>query len=167
MKRALLTLCAVLAVASVAACAGDDAESAPSATVGTVSTTETTLSVEAEVEAAYLRSWEVFAKAALELDPAGLEAAYSGPALKVVEANIERLKKEGTPARFDVEHDYQIEVDEETDLAQVTDAYVNHSVLLDPSTREPSEPDPNEVVTEIYLMQRIEGTWKVIDFSRE
>ena len=167
MKRALLALCAVLAIASVAACGGDDAaESSPSATVGTVSTTSTTLSVEAEVEAAYLRSWDVFAKAALELDPAGLDALYAGPALQVVVDEVNELKAAGTPVRYEVEHDYEIEVAPDRDLAEVRDSYVNHSVLLDPETGEPSEPDPNKVLHEVYLMQLVEGQWKVVDISR-
>ena len=167
MKRGLLTLCAVLTAASVTACGGDDsAESSPSATVGTAPTTSTTLSVEQEVEAAYLRSWDVFAKAALELDSTGLEHSYGGPALDVVVEEINELKSAGTPVRYEVEHDYDIHVASDGELAEVRDSYVNHSVLLDPATGEPAEPDPNKVLHEVYLMQRIEGEWKVVDISR-
>jgi hypothetical protein len=160
---------AVVLVTAAAACgggSGSDDDAAPAATLGTTpsSTTSTTLSVEAEVEAAYLKSWDVFATAAYDLETDGLESAYSGPALEVVTKNIERYITNNTPVRFRADHDFDIEVKD--DLAQVRDTYVNHGVLLDAQTMQPTEPDPNETLTEIYLMQRIDGAWKVIDISR-
>ena len=171
MKRGLASLCAVASLTLVAACGDDDSGASPSATLEpaptTSSTTSTTvLTVEQEVEAAYLLSWEVFARAALELDPTGLDDVYAGRALEVAANNIDRLVRDGTPARFEVEHDYEIEVDVAAETAQVRDTYVNHSVLLHPETLEPTEPDPNEILTEIYVMRRVEGTWKVVEFSR-
>ena len=157
MKRALLTLCAVLSVASVAACGGDD-ESAPAATVGTERTT-TTLSVEAEVEAAYLRSWDVYADAMRTFDTSALDEVYTGQALELRLDEVRDLEAANTPARMEVEHDYTIEVDGET--AVVVDAYVNHSVVLDPATGEPAEADPNNNLTTRYEFVRGGAGWLI------
>ena len=165
MKRALLALCAVLALASVTACGGDDAaESSPSATVGTVSTTSTTLSVEQEVEAAYLRSWDVYADAVLTFDTSKLSDAFAKTALQTVRDEVADLKAAGTPVRADVDH--QINVDVIEAGAIVLDNYMNHSVLLDPVTMEPSEPDPNERVLFSYHLEEVGGRWKVVGIDK-
>ena len=164
MKRGASRLCALLLAASAVACGGDSAESSPSATLEDPTTT-TTLSVEAEVEAAYLRSWDVYADAVLTFDTSKLATAYSGPALEVVSADVEELRQANTPARMDVDHDYEIEVDVESGLARVIDRYKNHSVLLDGETKATIEPDPDELIEEEYLMQNTGGAWKVIDIS--
>src|SRR5205823_7331509 len=118
------------------------------------SVTVTTLSpVEREVEAAYLKSWDVYADAALRLDPSALASAYAGAALDVVRSDIEHYRAKGTPARYRVDHDYRIEL-QTTSTALVIDRYVNHSVLLDPQTQEPIERDPNKVIGENYRLER-------------
>ena len=65
---------------------------------------------------------------------------------------------------MDVEHDYAIEVNGE--IAVVADNYVNHSVLLDGTTGEPIEDDPDELLQYTYAMRRIEGVWKVTEILR-
>jgi hypothetical protein len=148
----------------LAACSGSSPAS-PSASVTEPPTSTTTASVEAEVEAAYLRSWEVYAKAVRDLDPSGLEESYADDALTVVLDEIARLKTAGTPVRIRVEHDFNTQITGDSQ-AIVMDTYVNHSVLLDPSTGEPAEPDPNKLVTDLYAMREIEGAWKVVHFER-
>ena len=162
MKRALLALCAVLAVASVTACGDDDAESAPAATVATVSTTNTTLSVEQEVEAAYLRSWDVYAHAMRTFDTSKLADVYVGDALELRLDEVKDMASANTPGRMDVEHDYEISVAPDGQTAVVLDDYLNHSVSLDASGK-PTEEDPNEIVKREYRMRLVEGTWKVAD----
>jgi hypothetical protein len=128
-------------VATIAAgCSSDGG--GPSASVTTPPTSErttTTLTVEQEVEAAYLRSWDVYAKAVRDLDPSGLEESYASPQLERTRADVE---------------------------GRVKDRYRNHSVLLDPSTSEPTEADPNEMVRETYTLKEIDGQWKVVDIAR-
>ena len=76
--RYLTAVAVTLATVLLAGC-GDDAEStpppttttaAPSTTAAAPSTTSTTLSAKAELLAAYNRSWEVYADALRQLDPA-------------------------------------------------------------------------------------------------
>jgi hypothetical protein len=161
--RRLLTLCAVASLLLVSACSGGDDAEPPAATLDTKATTSTTQSPEAEVEAAYLHSWDVYADAVLNLDDSKLSSDYAGDALTVVVGDVEQLRAEGAVARMSVEHNYTITVQQ--GVAQVIDRYTNHSVKLDAATREAMEPDPNEVVNEQYLLQKLDGTWKVIDIS--
>jgi hypothetical protein len=171
LRRATLALAAFATVAFVAACA-DDEPSSPSATLASGSdssaeestTTTRELTVEEEVEAAYLRSWDVYSEAVAALDDSGLEESFAGPALETVRADVASLREDNTPARMDVEHDFTIEISEE--VARVVDNYVNHSVLLDGSTGEPIEADPNETLRYEYLLQQIEGTWQVVEIVR-
>ena len=163
-RRSLSVLLLVLVIVG---CGGSDDAKGPTATVGTDTTAESTtttakaLTPEQEVEAAYLKSWDVYAKAALALDPAGLEKSYDGDALEIVRQDIAKFKKDNTPARFKVDHDYTITIST-AGVAAVADNYVNHSVLLDPTTRQPTEADPNKRVSEVYLLKEVDGTWKVI-----
>lgn len=165
MKRGLLTLCALLTVASVTACSDDDsAESPPSATVGTAPTTSTTLSVEQEVEAAYLRSWDVYTEAVLTFDTSELEEVFAKTALQTVRDEVAGLRAAGTPVRAKVDH--QIDIDVIEAGAIVLDNYVNHSVLLDPETKKPSEPDPNKRLLFSYHLEEVDGSWKVVGIDR-
>ncbi len=166
MERGLRTAGAVVVLVLLAACSGGGDDDSPAASLQTSTTakTTTTLSVEAQVEAAYLKSWDVFSHAALELDSSGLNESYAGPALQLVQGEISRLTAEGHRVRYSIDHDYTIEVNK--DAATVTDAYVNHSVLLDARTREPLEADPNEHIQERYLMSRVGGQWLVVDILR-
>jgi hypothetical protein len=157
-KRALLTLYAFASIALVAGCGGDDDDAAPPATVGTV-TTSTTLSVEQEVEAAYLRSWDVYTEAMRTFDTSQLKEVYIGEALALRLDEVGDLEAANTPARMSVEHDYEITVDGET--AVVVDAYVNHSVLVDPMTGEPTEADPNNRLTTRYEFRKVGDTWRI------
>ena len=168
-RRLLATLTvAVLA----AACSGSDDPDPPSATVAPTPTTERTTSTtealtpEEEVEAAYLKSWDVYAKAMRDLDPSGLEASYAGEQLARTKAAVEAQAADGRPIRIEVEHDYVVEL-VAPGTAVVRDKYRNHSVFLDPSTGEPTEPDPDDAFFETFTLKEVEGTWKVVDILRE
>lgn len=165
------SLVAVLFVALplVSACSGGDDEEGPSASVTTASsrpsTTSVALTPEQEVEAAYLRSWDVYAKAVRELDPAGLEAAYTAEALETVRREVERYASANTPVRVAVEHQIAVQLlDDGT--AAVFDTYVNHSVFVDPATGEPTEEDTAQTVNETYALRREGGRWKVASIVR-
>src|SRR5690606_35768868 len=119
--------------------------------------------VEGEIEAAYLRSWDVYADAVynLELDEAALAEVYAGEGLENVLTEIRGRIDEGRAAYVRVEHDYQVIVTND-DIASVLDAYTNHQVLIDPKTKEPVEADPDEVVVLNFVMNRIDGEWRVV-----
>ena len=161
-------LCAVASVALASGCGGGG-EKGPAATVATAPTTErtttsTTLSPEAEVEAAYLKSWDVYTEAVLTFDTSKLAETFAGPALELVRADVQKLHADNTPARMRVEHSYEIEVADE--IARIVDKYLNHSVLVDADSGEPTEADPNKRVNYEYTLQETEGTWKVVDIVR-
>jgi hypothetical protein len=160
MRRWLL----VLVVALCAVACSDGEPDGPSASLTTPPSTEAP-TVEDEVEAAYLRSWEVYAEAVLELDPSGLEEGYASPQLERTRADVMDRKSDGRPARIAVEHDYRV-AELRDDLALVVDRYRNHSVLLDPETKDPVEPDPNELIVEQYTLRKVSAQWKVVDIAR-
>ena len=160
-------LLAAVLVLTAAACSSDgDAAEVSGATVPTEATTSTTLSVEQEVERAYLKSWDVYAEAVRYLKKTDLAGIFGGEYLATVTSEIDERAAERRPSRVEVEHDYRITV-ESRDRATVVDSYRNHSVQLDPTTGEPVEPDPNELLVETYTMERIGGQWKVVRVTRE
>jgi hypothetical protein len=153
-----------LAFAGALAACGGGGGSTPSATLATTPTTArttTTQSVEAQVEAAYLKSWDVYADAVRTFDTSKLATVYTDKALTLRLDEVARLRADDTPARTVVTHRIT-----KIDLlkpgeAVVHDDYENHSVLLDGKTGAPIEKDPNAVVSRQYAMRNVEGVWKV------
>jgi len=172
-RRLSSALLGLLVVAPLAGC-GDDGEpgtpaaSAPASVddAGARTTTTEALTPEEEVEAAYLRSWEVYAEAVRTLDPSGLEEAYADRALEVVAGEIADRAARSRPGLVEVEHDYRIQLISDR-KAIVQDEYENHSVLVDPETGDPIEDDPNELIFETYQLELREGRWVVVHFVRE
>jgi hypothetical protein len=172
-----VTLCTALAVA-VASCAGGDDPAGP-ATTDTAERTSTTTtaperpasttttafdpaSVEGAVEAAYLRSWDVYADAVydLELDEPALASVYAGEHLETKRNEIEGRIEDGRAAHVRIDHDYTIDlVDDST--AIVIDRYRNHQVLIDPATKQPIEDDPDELVVDAVTLRLVSGLWHV------
>jgi hypothetical protein len=167
---------AVLLCGLGVACGGDGPSEGPSATVAagptapTTSVTPTTTeplredppsgATEQEVEAAYLRSWDVYADAMLRLDPSRLGEVYAGDALDLRRDEVAGLARDGTPGRMRVDHDYEVVVLNATD-ALVLETYVNHSVLLDGTTMQPIEPDPNTTLRREYVLTKEPDGWRV------
>lgn len=159
-------LLAAVWVLTAAACSSDgDAAEVSGATVPTAATTSTTLSVEQEVEQAYLKSWDVYAEAMRTLSDASLSTAFGGETLETRRQEVAALKAAGTPARIAADHDITVESVEDA-TARLRDAYVNHSVVLNPATGEPAEPDPNETYDVVVTLERMDGTWKVVFIER-
>lgn len=158
---------AALFVAGVG-CGGSGGGDGPTATIARPKSTTTTaaMTAEARVEAAYLRSWKVYAKAVRTLDASGLDQIYADQQLVRTTDEVRRLQAAGTPVRVSVEHDYRVQIVKDG-LALVRDRYRNHSVLIDPTTGEPREPDPNDVLFETYTLKEIYGQWMVVDILRE
>ncbi len=173
-----VTICVAL-VLGATACSDDGGTTSPTTTeaVGTTTSTTSTVpvreasttttafdpeSVEGAVEAAYLRSWDVYADAVynLELDEAALAEVFAEEHLETKRAEIERRIGDGDAALVRIEHDYTIQVTD-SKTAIVIDRYRNHQVLVDPETREPIEPDPDEVVSDVITLRLTSGGWKV------
>jgi len=169
-----------------AACSSADPEAAPTptarpSTTGEATTTSTApermasttttafdpASVEGQVEAAYLRSWDVYAAAVydLELDDQALAEVYAGEHLETKRSEIERRIAERRAALVLVDHDYSVQLTGPT-AAAVIDQYRNHQVLIDPETKQPVEEDPNETVTDLVSLELRHDVWRVVRKER-
>jgi hypothetical protein len=156
----------VLLLALPACSSGTKADAGPTASVTAPSTTaDPQAAVKAEVEAAYLKSWEISVEAYRTLEIERLVGRYAGAALETRKAEFERLRSAGHVVRLRVEHgDLSTGVTGET--ASVEETYRNHSVLIDRSTGAPLEPEPDEDVTVRYSFEKQEGRWVIVRTSR-
>src|SRR5712691_4439776 len=101
MRVRLLALVVLLALA--AACGGGGAAKGPTATVGGAATADEA-ALKKEVEAAYLRSWDVYAKAMRDLDESQLSAAFGEPLLSIRRREFADLRTKSQRAAINVEH---------------------------------------------------------------
>jgi hypothetical protein len=170
-----------LAALVLAACSSDDPEASTTTRETTTSTSTTAperqasttttafdpATVEGEVEAAYLRSWDVYADAVydLVLDEDALAEVYARESLENLTAEIEERIAERRASRVLVEHDYQVDILDPT-TALVVDAYINHQVLIDAATKEPTEDDPKNRLIYSFKLERIDGDWRVVLIQR-
>lgn len=168
-------------VAGVAACSSDRASAptsttthrttttstAPERPTSTTTTTYAPGSVEGQVEAAYLKSWDVYAEAVynLRLDEAALAAVYAGRSLESKRAEIRERIAEKRAALVRVEHRYDVVI-LDAERAKVVDRLVNHQVLIDPRSKEPVEDDPNEQIVFSFELAAIDGVWRVTLIER-
>lgn len=172
--RYLTAVAITLATVLLGAGCGDDAESAPPSTTVSAapsttaapSTASTTLSAKAELLAAYERSWDVYADALRRLDPSQLHTVFAGNALKLAQQEVAEHKANRQPSMVRVTHRARVLLVTATD-GVVQDHYTNHSVLVDPATGKPTEPDPNEVVYQRQSLRRTNGVWKVVEVIEE
>lgn len=163
-------LVATLAVVLLAGC-DDGTANTPTTTVGsaapsTTAAPPTTLNAKAELLAAYDHSWEVYADALGRLDPGRLPSAFAGRALRAAQQEVATQKANHQPVRISVVHRTRV-LRVTADEGLVEDNYRNHSVVLDPKTGVPTEPDPNEVVYQRQSLKRINGIWKVVEIIEE
>jgi hypothetical protein len=156
----------------LAGCSDNTGITAPSTTRSVPSTTAappvtpTTLSAKAELLAAYVQSWDIYRDALRQLDPAQLPTAFAGSALRLAQQEVAEHKAKGQPSLVRVTHRARVLLVTATD-GVVQDNYTNHSVLVDPATGKPTEPDPNEVVYQRQSLKRINGAWKVVEVIEE
>lgn len=129
-------------------------------------TTASTASAAAELLAAYLRSWDVYADALRRLDATKLPTAFAGSALRVAQREVVDHKAQGHPSLVRIDHHPKVLLVNATD-GVVQDNYQNHSVLLDLKTGAPIERDPNETVYQRQSLKRIGGAWKVVEVIEE
>ena len=170
--RSLIAVAVTLATLLLAGCSGNAESTPPSTTVSAApsttapSTTSATLSAKAELLAAYKRSWDVYADALRRLDPSQLPTVFAGNALKLAQQEVAEHKGNGQPSLVRVTHRPRVLLVTATD-GVVQDHYTNHSVLIDPVTGKPTEPDPNEVVYQRQSLRRAKGVWKVVEVIEE
>ena len=165
-----LTLAAVVLVG----CQGDRTAAPPSTTAAGGPTTsavlpttpQTTRSPSATLLGAFTRSWQVYADALRRLDASKLSTAFAGNALRAVQSEVGEQKAKHQPVRISVQHHPKVLLVNAPD-GVVADQGVNHSVVLDPATGKPAEPDPNERFSEHRSFKRIDGTWKVVEIIEE
>ena len=175
-KRALIAAVALLAVLALGLFIaqggggnGDGDSVAPDSPSPSLSTPEESPSPVAPKEAvkdAYLRQWDVYSQAVRTLATKGLDEVFTGKALEAVRDEIARRRQAQTPSRVRVKHDFGVRIIDAS-TAVVDDRYINHSVMIDPKTGKATERDPNQIVHEVYTMQKVEGVWKVSAIVRQ
>ena len=124
------------------------------------SPTATSTDVKTQVEQAYLRYWDVYADAMLRLDPSRLSDVLADKALANHNQEVQAQRSKNQPVRISVEHDYALTIVDQATVS-VEDNYVNHSVRLDPQTKQPVDEDPNQRVRRTYTMKKVDSVWKV------
>jgi hypothetical protein len=171
MLRHLLALAVVAAL--LAGCQGGTRRTPPSTSASATPTTavqpttpQTTRSPSAVLLAAFTRSWRVYADALRRLDASKLPTAFAGNALRAVQSEVAEQKAKHQPVRISVQHHPKVLMVNATD-GVVADQGVNHSVVLDPATGKPAEPDPNERFSEHRSFKFLAGTWKVVEIIEE
>lgn len=174
--RVMLMGALVVATGVLAACNGDggsDGTATPSPTSGsspivTEATDTASPSVEDEVEAAYLRYWDVYADAVLNLDETGLEEVMTGAQLQRTLGEIGSLRQRGRAAMILVEHDVVVaELDAAASTASIRDRYTNSSYEVDAETKEAvGDTAPGVVLTDTYSLVKEGEAWKVRDGIR-
>jgi hypothetical protein len=170
--RRLLALAVVVVL--LAGCQGGSAPKPPSTSASAAPTTtavqpttpQTTASPSAALLAAFSRAWQVYADALRRLDASRLSTAFAGNALRAVRSEVAEQKGKRQPVRISVQHHPEVLEVTATD-GVVADQGVNHSVVLDPATGKPTEPDPNERFSEHRSFKLTGGTWKVVEIIEE
>lgn len=175
-KRALFAAAALVALLIAGlvlaqTLAGDDGTSANTESPTPPPTTPaeespTPVGPRAEVRAAYLAQWDVYAEAVRTLQADGLEEIFTDKALAVVRREVRVRRRQRAPMRVRVEHDLAVRIVDAT-TAVVDDRYINHSVEFDPATGKRTEPDPNEIIHEVYTLKKVNGVWKVSAIVRQ
>jgi len=123
----------------------------------------------AEVGKAYERYWDVRAEALYNLDTSHLSEVSDGDGRQVIEQAIEKLRADGHAVDTRVEHRYRV-ISVSPDHAEVADQYADKSLYVDPISHAPLDSNPSQHIEaadnlrakELYEMQKIEDTWKVV-----
>jgi hypothetical protein len=118
-----------------------------------------------EITRAYEHYWQVRADALLTLDATRLPEVMDGDHLLAVERLVQQLRSEGRVIETDVQHSYVV-VQSGTDDVQVVDTYVDNSVYLDAQSHAALSQPTGESLKELYRMNRIDGTWRVVSLVR-
>lgn len=122
----------------------------------------------AEVEAAYLVAWEVWAVACLRLDPVSLEGVFAPPELDRAREYVRQLRASGRALRLDAAHRVTV-LEFDGDNAFVLDELTDRSLYVDPATRRPlpsgAQPSPTGTERLHCRLRRTETGWRIIDIT--
>lgn len=127
-----------------------------------------TTPLEREIEAAYMQYWKVRSAALLNLDDSHVSDVMAGPELARAKRQIQDLKTQGRAVKVDIQHEMIAFGHVSADRADLYDEYLNRSVYVDPVTKQeiPTKAPP-QVEKILHTMEKINGTWKVVDGAQE
>lgn len=119
-----------------------------------------------EVEQAYLRYWEVYSDALLNLDASKMNQVAAENGLSRVQEEVADFLSRKVAVRVRVTHSFV--VFDATDIdAKVYDEMLDRSFLVDPATKQPSDsPNQGTRVKDTFILKKIDGTWKVVEHLR-
>ena len=165
---------AVLLVLLAGACSGDDDSAIetnstdPTQATATASVTPTsTASVEDEILADYMRYWDAYGEAALNLDASLVEEFAVGEELESIRAELADLRTQGVALRVVLTH-RPVLVEVSGDKAVLMDEMVNNSFFVDPVTKEPPiASGSGETLRDTFYLERIDGKWVVTQSTRQ
>ena len=163
----------VLVVLLTGACSGNDDSSAdtgspdPGQPTATASATPTaTASVEDEILADYMKYWDAYGQALLNLDAGLVEGFASGDELQRIREEVAILRSQGVALRVVVQHSPVI-VEINGDSAMLLDEMVNNSFYVDPVTKDPpAASGSGEILRDTFHMEAQDGQWVVVLSTR-
>ena len=124
-------------------------------------------SPERAVEEAYLRYWDVYTGALLNLDVSRLAEVVAEDELRRIQAEIAGFRQAGHALRVRVTHNYLI-FDVTADEAKILDEIVDRSFRVDPVTKDPPQgSDESTTVRDLFLLKKAGGAWRVTKSIRE
>jgi hypothetical protein len=122
----------------------------------------------AEILPAYQHYWEVLDDALSTLDDSKLKDVMDGPELVGTQSYVSQLENQNRALVGPEDHAVTV-VSATPEEAVIHDHVVDHSVVIDATTRQPLPPDQQQKQgTEIdgtYYLRNIDGTWKVVGES--
>ncbi len=144
------------------------AVTAPTSQVTRVPTVDPALA--AEILSAYQRYWHVLDDALASLDGSKLNGVMDGPELVAAEAYLGQLRSQNKAAVGPADHEITL-VSATPEEAVIYDKVVDHSVFVDPTTKEPLPPEqqgaqPDTPVPSYYYLHKVDGVWKVVGQGR-
>jgi hypothetical protein len=123
---------------------------------------------ELAVGAAHERYLRIYSEAVLNLDTAHLDEVLAGEALQSVTDEVNELKRQGRPVKIN-ESDRLVGLTDVTETSAVlVEVFTSRSVYVNPATGQPyPRTGPPERVSQSYKFQKIEGAWKIVDWSQQ
>jgi hypothetical protein len=89
----------------------------------------------------------------------------SGDHLAAVQDRIVELRTEGRAINTLVDHSYVV-IEALGNDAKVADSYIDESVYIDVQDKSPLSSPTYQRLDEVYVMNKIDGTWRVVDLVR-